>query len=44
MVIIRIQRSMNDTIQDEITVTDKDQISVQGRVWQGTCMLTNKLT
>ena len=44
MVTIRTFRSVNATINDEISFIDKDQINAQGQIWQNMCMLTNKLT
>ena len=41
---IRMQRSLNATIYDEITLIGKDQINVRGRIWQNMCRFTNKLT
>ena len=43
-VTIRIQRSVNATIHDEIILIDKDQINVRGQIWQSMCRFTNKLT
>ena len=44
IVAIRMQRSVDATIHDEITLIDKVQISGQGRIWQNMCRLTNGLT
>ena len=44
MVTIRIQRSVNATILDEIILIDKDQVNVRGRTWQNMCRFTSKLT
>ena len=44
MVTIRMYRSVNATIHDEIILIDKDQINAQGRIWQNMCRFTNKLT
>ena len=44
MVTIRMQRSVNATIHDEIILIDQDQINARGRIWQNMGRLTNKLT
>ena len=43
MVTISMQRVVNSTIHDEITLIGKDQINAGGRIWQNIFIFTNKL-
>ena len=44
MMTIRMQRTVNTTIPDEIILNDKDQINARGIIWQNMYGFTNKLT